>query len=80
MLDTSGSMTLALDLVKLAAEEFLLRMLPEDKGKVGAFNDKLEVNPKPGCPSPTTATSSFARSAISTSATRRACSTRSTTA
>lgn len=50
MLDTSGSMTLALDLVKQAAEEFLLRMLPDDKGKVGAFNDKLEVMPDVGLP------------------------------
>jgi Ca-activated chloride channel family protein len=50
MLDTSGSMTLALDLVKQAAEEFLLRMLPEDRGKVGAFNDKIEVKPSSGLP------------------------------
>ena len=50
MLDTSGSMTLALDLVKQAAEEFLLSMLPEDKAKVGAFNDKLEVKPEAGLP------------------------------
>ena len=50
MLDTSGSMTLALDLVKLAAEEFLHRLLPEDKAKVGAFNDKLEVKPEAGLP------------------------------
>jgi Ca-activated chloride channel family protein len=50
MLDTSGSMTLALDRVKQAAEQFLLRMLPEDKGKVGAFNDKIEVKPQSGLP------------------------------
>jgi len=50
MLDTSGSMTLALDMVKLAAEEFLLRLLPADRAKVGAFNDKLEVKPEPGLP------------------------------
>ncbi len=50
MLDTSGSMTLALDMVKLAAEEFLLRLLPGDRAKVGAFNDKLEVKPEPGLP------------------------------
>jgi Ca-activated chloride channel family protein len=46
MLDTSGSMTLALDRVKEAAEQFLLRLLPEDKGRVGAFNDKIEFHPK----------------------------------
>jgi Ca-activated chloride channel family protein len=45
MLDTSGSMTLALDLVKAGAEQFLMRMLPEDKGMVGAFNDKIEFHP-----------------------------------
>jgi Ca-activated chloride channel homolog len=48
MLDTSGSMTLAIDFVKQGAEEFLIRMMPEDKAKVGAFNDKLEVKPAPG--------------------------------
>ena len=57
MLDTSGSMTLALDLVKQAAEQFLIRLLPEDKGKVGAFNDKIEVKPRRGCRSRTTAIS-----------------------
>ena len=46
MLDTSGSMTLNLDFVKLAAEEFLIRMLPEDRAKVGAFNDKIQVLPR----------------------------------
>lgn len=50
MLDTSGSMTLTLDLVKQAAEQFLIRLLPEDQAKVGAFNDKLEVHPGPGFP------------------------------
>ena len=45
MLDTSGSMTLALDLVKDGAEAFLMRMLPIDKGMVGAFNDKIEFHP-----------------------------------
>ena len=42
MLDSSGSMTLALDMVKAAAEQFLLRMMPEDRGMVGAFNDKIQ--------------------------------------
>jgi Ca-activated chloride channel homolog len=46
MLDTSGSMTLNLDFVKQAAEEFLLRLLPVDRAKVGAFNDKIQVLPK----------------------------------
>jgi len=42
MLDTSGSMTLAIDEVKAGAEQFLLRLLPEDRAMVGAFNDKIE--------------------------------------
>jgi Ca-activated chloride channel homolog len=50
MLDTSGSMTLALDLVKQAAEQFFIRLLPTDAAKVGAFNDKLEVHPVAGLP------------------------------
>jgi Ca-activated chloride channel family protein len=46
MLDTSGSMTLTIDLLKLAAEQFLLRLLPEDKARIGAFNDKIQFNAK----------------------------------
>jgi Ca-activated chloride channel family protein len=46
MLDTSGSMTLILDRVKAAAEQFLIRLLPEDVGRVGAFNDKIQFLPK----------------------------------
>jgi Ca-activated chloride channel family protein len=45
MLDTSGSMTLNLDLVKQAAEQFVIRLLPADKAKVGAFNDKIQILP-----------------------------------
>jgi len=44
MLDTSGSMTLSIELLKKAAEQFLLRLLPDDRAKVGAFNDKLQVS------------------------------------
>jgi len=42
MLDTSGSMTASIKLLKEAAEQFLIRLLPEDRGMVGAFNDKIE--------------------------------------
>jgi Ca-activated chloride channel family protein len=42
MLDTSGSMTMNLEFVKQAAEQFVIRLLPDDKAKVGAFNDKIE--------------------------------------
>ena len=45
MLDTSASMTGNLKLLGQAAEQFLLRMLPKDKGLVGAFNDKIEFFP-----------------------------------
>jgi Ca-activated chloride channel family protein len=45
MLDTSGSMTASLDLVKNGAEQFLLRLLPEDKAQVGEFNDKIKFHP-----------------------------------
>ena len=44
MLDTSGSMTANLKLLREAAEQFLIRLLPEDKAKVGAFNDKIELS------------------------------------
>ena len=43
MLDTSGSMTGTISLLKTAAEQFLIRLQPGDKGAVGAFNDKIEL-------------------------------------
>ena len=44
MLDTSGSMTGSISLLKQAAEQFLLRLLPDDQGRVGAFNDKIQLS------------------------------------
>jgi Ca-activated chloride channel homolog len=44
MLDFSASMTANLQLLKQATEQFLLRMLPEDKGQVGAFSDKIQFS------------------------------------
>jgi len=44
MLDFSASMTANLDLLKAATEQFLLRMLPEDRGQVGAFSDKISFS------------------------------------
>src|SRR3954466_9031984 len=44
MLDTGGSMPLTIDRLKQAAEQFLLRLLPEDQARVGAFNDKIQFN------------------------------------
>ncbi len=46
MLDFSASMTANLDLLKNATEQFILRMLPDDKGQVGAFSDKIEFSGK----------------------------------
>jgi Ca-activated chloride channel homolog len=48
MLDTSGSMTLSIDLVKKAAEQFIIRLLPHDKAMIGAFNDKIQLLPESG--------------------------------
>ncbi len=44
MLDTSASMTANLELLRDAAEQFLIRLFPDDRAKVGAFNDKIEVS------------------------------------
>ncbi|MGQ0736138.1 MAG: VWA domain-containing protein [Acidobacteriota bacterium] len=44
MLDTSASMTANLDLLNLAAEQFLIRLLPVDRAQVGAFNDKIQLS------------------------------------
>jgi Ca-activated chloride channel family protein len=41
MLDFSFSMNANLKLLKAATEQFILRMLPADKGQVGAFSDKI---------------------------------------
>jgi len=43
MLDTSGSMTANIDLVKAGAEQFFLRLLPKDRAQLGAFNDKIQL-------------------------------------
>jgi VWFA-related protein len=44
MLDFSASMTANLDLLKSASEQFILRMLPQDRGQVGAFSDKIQFS------------------------------------
>ncbi len=46
MLDTSASMTPSLDLLMAGAEQFIIRMLPDDRAKVGAFNDKIQILPE----------------------------------
>jgi Ca-activated chloride channel family protein len=45
MIDTSGSITASLGLVKEGAEQFLLRLLPDDKAQVGEFSDKIKFHP-----------------------------------
>jgi Ca-activated chloride channel family protein len=44
-LDTSGSMTMSLDLLKDAAEAFVIRLLPEDKARITNFDDKIVTSP-----------------------------------
>ena len=44
MLDFSASMTATSICSKPATEQFILRMLPDDKGQVGAFSDKIEFS------------------------------------
>ena len=45
MIDTSGSITASLGFVKDGAEQFLLRLLPDDKAQVGEFSDKIKFHP-----------------------------------
>ena len=45
MLDTSGSMTGNIELVKNAAEKFVIRLLPIDRARVGSFSDKITISP-----------------------------------
>src|SRR5688500_18895280 len=44
ILDFSASMTANLERLKQATEQFLLRMLREDKAQVGAFSDKIQFS------------------------------------
>lgn len=44
MMDYSASMTANLDRLQAAAEQFLLRLLPEDQAQVGSFSDKIQFS------------------------------------
>jgi len=44
LIDTSASMTLNLNLARSAAEQFVIRMLPGDKARVGSFSDRLDLS------------------------------------
>jgi Ca-activated chloride channel family protein len=46
MLDTSGSMTANLELLKNAAEKFVIRLLPFDRARIGSFSDKIDLSPE----------------------------------
>ena len=49
MLDTSGSMTGNLNVLKAGAEQFFLRLLRKDRARLGCFNDKIQfVSPMTG--------------------------------
>src|SRR4029079_15713423 len=45
LMDTSASMTLSLDLARAAAEQFVIRMQPGDRVRVGSFSDRIDINP-----------------------------------
>ena len=44
MVDTSASMALTLDLAREAAEQFLVRLSPGDKVRVGSFSDTVQLS------------------------------------
>lgn len=46
MLDTSASMALNFEFLKVAAERFVLRLLPEDRARIGSFSDKIQISPE----------------------------------
>jgi Ca-activated chloride channel family protein len=49
MLDTSGSMTGNIGMLKAGAEQFFLRLFKGDRARLGAFNDKIQmVSPMTG--------------------------------
>jgi VWFA-related protein len=46
MLDRSGSMIGNFNLVRAAAEQFVDRLLPEDKARIGSFANRIQVDPR----------------------------------
>jgi len=43
LVDTSASMALTLDLARQAAEQFIIRMMPGDRARVGDFSDTIHL-------------------------------------
>jgi VWFA-related protein len=46
LVDVSASMMPSVDLAMLAAEQFVIRLRPDDKARVGLFNVKTRLNPE----------------------------------
>jgi Ca-activated chloride channel homolog len=46
MLDRSGSMRDNIRLVTFAAEEFVRKLLPADRARIGSFSDKIQLDPE----------------------------------
>jgi Ca-activated chloride channel homolog len=46
MLDRSGSMKQSFNLVAAGAEEFVRRLLPADKARIGSFSTKVQIDPE----------------------------------
>lgn len=46
MLDRSGSMRGNFNLVRSAAEQFVTRLVPGDKARIGSFADRIQVDPR----------------------------------
>lgn len=46
MLDRSGSMVENFRLVREAAEEFVTRLLPDDKARIGSFSNRVQIDPR----------------------------------
>ena len=45
MLDRSGSMLGSFDLVRDAAAQFVMNLLPMDKARIGSFSNRIQVDP-----------------------------------
>ncbi len=43
MLDTSGSMTSNIEVLKAGAEQFFIRLFKGDRARLGVFNDKIQI-------------------------------------
>src|SRR5204863_999907 len=46
MLDRSGSMTRNFELVRHGAEQFVSRLLPDDRARLGSFANRIQLDPE----------------------------------